>query len=211
MDWLTFLVELAKALGWPFAVVVLVFVLRQSLVKLIPTLRHLKYGDFEADFGEKLEEAEHKADAAHLPAAEPTAALDADAETKALPEPKGRSLPFSIAMSLATETPRAAILEGWLLIERGIIRALRARNINAESLPFRQQVELIRQHNLLPPEAVSLLNDLRALRNVAVHPRDEGPPPTAEQAREFVLLSQRLVQALDANAARPLPEDGSRS
>ncbi len=148
MDWLTFLVELAKALGWPFAVVVLVFVLRQSLVKLIPTLRHLKYGDFEADFGEKLEEAEHKADAAHLPAAEPTAALD---------------------------------------------------------------VELIRQHNLLPPEAVSLLNDLRALRNVAVHPRDEGPPPTAEQAREFVLLSQRLVQALDANAARPLPEDGSRS
>jgi hypothetical protein len=151
-----------------------------------------------------------KADAAHLPAAESPVALDA-AETKTLPEPKGRALPFAIAMSLATETPRAAILEGWLLIERAIVRALRARNISAEALPFRRQVELIRQHQLLPPEAVSLLNDLRGLRNVAVHPRDEGQTPTAEQAREFVLLSQRLVRALDANAAGPLPEGGSKS
>jgi hypothetical protein len=107
VDRLTFIIEMAKALGWPLALVVVVVLLRRSLVKLIPTLRHLKYGGFEADFGEKLDEAEQKADAAHLPAAEPPAALDADAVTKALPEPRAIRSAWT-SFSLSTPAWRSA-------------------------------------------------------------------------------------------------------
>jgi hypothetical protein len=198
VDPLTFIAELVKALGWPLAVVALVLLLRQPLVKLIPKLRRVKYGGFEFDFGEKLEEAEEKADAARLPPAVVVPpSIPPATEQPALTSADARFLPFSSALALAEEAPRGAISESWRLIEGAIQRALRARNIDPDKMRFQKQVELLLRELLMSDEEASLLRDLRALRNVAVHYRGDDQGPTAAQAREFVLLSQRLVRALD--------------
>jgi hypothetical protein len=198
VDWLTFIVELAKALGWPLAVVVMVVLLRRPLVTLIPTLRHLKYGDFEADFGETLEQAKKEADAANLPPApEPRALL-----------PGSTPSPFSSALALAQEAPRDAIFESWRVVERAVQRVLRARKIDADRAPIFTQVERLHREGLLPNEALSLIKDLRLLRYIAATYRHDEGVPNAEQAREFVILSQRLVRALEEGSPQSLPPSG---
>ena len=71
MDWLQFLASIIGSLAWPLALVVIVLILRRQLVDILRRLKRLKYGEAEAEFGEKLEEVEE--DIAELPT--PTSGL----------------------------------------------------------------------------------------------------------------------------------------
>jgi len=192
MDVRTFIAELAKALGWPVAVVIILLFLRPNLRTLVSLLRHVKYGELEADFGEKLEKAEDKAEAAHLPPA---------AEPVALPPGQSES-PFLQLRALVGFSPRAAILESWLLVERALQKFLAARNIAPTKLLVHTQLAALQKEGVLPRGVVALINDLRELRNRAVH-APEGPGPTVEQAHEYTVLSERVVRLLEQRAANP--------
>ena len=51
MDLFSFIAEVVKALAWPGAVVFGLLVLRRPLLALVPTIRHLKVGELELEFG----------------------------------------------------------------------------------------------------------------------------------------------------------------
>ena len=50
MDWMTFIVELSKALGWPLAFLAVVFSLKNHVTQMIPRLKKLKHKDTELEF-----------------------------------------------------------------------------------------------------------------------------------------------------------------
>src|SRR5215207_8632055 len=101
MDWLSFAAALVKALAWPLTVLGIFLVLRRPLTGLVPLLARLKFKDLELDFGRRLAEA--SAEAATLPGIPPAAALPAGSD--------------EVLLRLATDAPRAAILEAWLRLE----------------------------------------------------------------------------------------------
>lgn len=191
MDWVTFLSNLIDSLAWPSVVVVAVILLRRPLAGLLPLLRHAKYKDLEFHFGQKLDELERRADDADIPET---------AERPAWVYESPDEWTFGDYIErLAIVSPRVAISEAWRHVEL----ALRG---SAERLgkPLPRHVvgvaRLLRSEGWLPRDAVGLLEDLRVLRNQAVHARDFDLD--TEQAIEFSKLAERLIATIQVETHR---------
>jgi len=183
MDILTFLAQIAAALGWPVAIIIIVLILRRPIASLIPLLQRLKYKDLELEFGRRIEEIKAEV-AEELPHA---------SEVKALPPAPDISI-----VQLARVSPRAAVLESWLSVEDTVVRLARK-----EVLPEAEEY-----HRLLPQRAIALLErsgklknvipilkDLRGLRNQAAHAPDFAL--STESAVEYATLTERVRQEIE--------------
>lgn len=155
MDWLTFIANVTASLAWPSAAVTLVLVLRKPLRSLLPLLQRLKYRELELEFGKRVEEVREEV-ARELPG-EAVMALH-PVESSALAR-------------LAEVSPRSVVLEAWREVELATLAAARA--VGGES--FRNKtltyhaIRILEQKESLDRNVVSLIRDLRGLRNEAAH------------------------------------------
>lgn len=177
MSWIEFVSEMTKALAWPLATVLLVISFRQPLLNLIPKLGKLKYKDLELDFTKRLEDA-----AEEVPAA--------------LPAPRAEV--ESPLVSLAQQSPRAAILEAWLRVERALIEQARMRGLEIPK-PESRAVSMLIRSRALDGWQMSVLKDLRGLRNSAAHITEFEPSPVA--AVNYIRLALELEESLRPGAA----------
>jgi len=171
MDWLTFIAKVVKALAWPGAFLAVFLVLRKEIPGIVRSLRKLKFKDFELDFGEAA-----KAVASDVKDAVPSSQQDVQLVGES------RSAQLSRLAQIAEMSPRAAILEAWLLVEASAVDVIRKRTSNAlTSLPgpMRLRDNLVRAE-LLSAKQLAIFEDLRTLRNQAVH------APEAQFTKEAV-------------------------
>jgi hypothetical protein len=206
VDWLTFIAELVKALAWPATVVAGIALLRRSLLQLIPGLRRLKYKDLELEFEKKLEAAKAEIVDAQLPVPAPPPPALPQPEVGALPQPTSAGVLDLPAMvetveRIAAASPRAGIAEAWRYVEIAVERALRRRQLSRPRSP-RELRKLLEQQGLLRDRMGALLDDLRGMRNQAVHAVELELTPG--QAVEYSLLAAVLITMLDPEAI-PLP------
>lgn len=54
MDWKTFIVEIAKAMAWPFVLVAFIFLFKAQIQELIKSISELKFGKASAVFGKQV-------------------------------------------------------------------------------------------------------------------------------------------------------------
>lgn len=190
MDWLTFISKIMESLAWPIAVIIMVIILRLPLAQLVSLLRKLKYKGLELDFAEKLEKVETEAERADLPRPvsihpeKMIAGINADSR-------------ISIRQ-LAITSPRAAIGEIWRQLESAISDALERKGIALPTQPRRLQtlLQLAQKKEILPPQIIPLIVDLRGLRNQAVHEREFNLD--VDQALEYIDLSERVILSLQS-------------
>ena len=184
MDWLTFISSLVGSLAWPSVVVALVVLLRRPIAGLIPNLRRLRYKDFELDFTKKLEKLESEAQRAQLP---PTAVPESVSRT-------GVPATFEEYIDrLAELSPRSAVTEAWRFVETALREAVERSGRVAPRSP-RAMEDFLANQTDIDRRTLSLLADLRGLRNQAVHAEEFALQP--EQAREFGDLALRIASAL---------------
>jgi hypothetical protein len=169
---------------WPAVAVFALIALRRPLKQLIGTLRAVSYKDFKADFGEQLKKAQQDA-------------LQVSAQSSPLPPvdtiAEGR---FRAVVDLS---PNAAIFEAWLNVEFALRDLAISKGIPLER-GFSSALYLTRvlqRTSAIDRRTVKLIDDMRALRNVAVHPEDEQAV-TAEQAEAYKELADRVVAQLRA-------------
>ena len=187
--------SLVQSLAWPAAIVLIVFMFRQSLAKLIPGLQRLKYKDIELEFGRQLEEVKQELGEARaapqLPGAPPP--------PTALPEPRGTTRYYR---SLAEVSPRAAILEAWLGFElaANAAMALVQPSSGGRSLSMPKLFSALGEAELLTPSEVDALTRLRALRNQVVH----GPEPdlSTDLIADYASLLRRITDDLQARVSQ---------
>ena len=174
MDILTFISSLIDSVAWPAAVVFLVFLLRSPLGRLLPLVSSLKYKDLELQFGNQLKRIN-----------------DAD-----LPQKDHRQrLPLESQRvnRLAELSPRAAVLESWVNVELaalGAARSLMQDEVRSKTLSY-QAIRALERSGRLDPTAVSMLRDLRALRNQAAHAPDFAI--STDSAIEFADTADKLT------------------
>lgn len=197
MDWLTFVATLVQALAWPALVVLAVVLLRDPLTRLLPTLRSAKYKDLEFQFGEKLGELGDVATQAKLPERE----LPADWVYR---DPDEFTFRHYIER-LAPISPRAAIAEAWRGVEVAFTDAAQREGI-PEGRPLTQIVRGLEARGSLPRDALPLVDDLRILRNRAVHAEDFEPEPA--QAVEFGHLAERLMASVQPDVLEEAEREG---
>ena len=167
-----FIVRLVEAVAWPAAAVWLGYLFRADLRALLNRVSHLKYGEAEAMFEVGVEKIGE--------------------DVPRLPPPKTQEElePISIKerelFELSERSPRAAVLEAWLEVEREI--AVAATKLQ---LPPNDMVAVLK-HSDLTSEYVPTFQQLRALRNQAAHADAFSPNP--EKVRAYV--RQALFLAL---------------
>lgn len=179
MDWLTFVAEMAKALGWPLAAVVIAWMFREQLKVLLSRVRKGKLGPAEFEFEESVRAL--KTEAAEL--------------TKTAPP----DLPKD-TFALLASNPRAAIITSWLEVEEAMRALLRARNFSPSAVvtPFRT-IQAVRELGVVDPVYIEFTDEIRQLRNRATHDTDFSPSP--ESVLDYVRLAKELADVYRKAAA----------
>jgi len=185
MDWLTFASNIISALAWPVAAIVLVILLRRQILSLLPFVKRLKAGPIEAEFEREVKELK-----ASVAEAVPAAAL--------LPSPEPDTK--DALLRLAETHPRAAILEAWLGVEGAALAALERKGMSTESSKGRSPIllaTLLAKSELLAQGQLNIFQELRSLRNQAVHVG--AFEPTVEAARSYVESAAYIQRWLEAS------------
>lgn len=191
MDTLTFISNIVSSLIWPVVVIFIVIILRRPLRELIADLgrrlRSIKFPGGEAEFSDELAEIKEAADEADLPAA-PIA-------PPAGPPLLGVEGDERQWIKLAELSPRSAITEAWRQVE--ITMREVARRFEIPERESRSPLTLIRvlgKHQVLTPDILAIVSDLRGVRNTAAHGREVEITET--DAAEYIALAKRVITKL---------------
>ena len=174
MDLLTFTVELVKALAWPVAAMVLGLGFRTEIRALLSKMKKGKVGPAEFEFEQAVAAIKHEAPLSSEPSPAPLS---------------------EAAVQLAATEPRAAILNAWLEVQSEVERLVQVP-VSEPSGRYSGSVSLRVLHRELQsqPEYIDMYNDLKLLRNQAVHDIDFRPRP--DSVISYIELSKRLVSVL---------------
>lgn len=149
-------VSLISAVSWPITTVWCAYIFRSEIRGLATRVSHLKYKDVEATFENELSNTEAKVNA--ITNNQPTAFPDSELQSK-----------VDQLQRISNVSPRAAILESWLLIENaagqsGFVQGADVPRIN--SLLF---VDWLVREGKLPHDSIDVVSSLREMRNKAAH------------------------------------------
>lgn len=171
MDYLTFTVEIVKALAWPLATLGIAGMFRDQFRTLLGRVRKGKLGPAEFEFEESVRAL--KDEAADLPKREPV-----------------RLPPETIR--LLDSNPRSAIISAWLELEEAMRDLLRSKGFAPQAVasPLRT-IQLIKDLGIVDPVYVAFTDELRHLRNRATHELDFKP--AHESVIDYVRLAKELT------------------
>lgn len=192
MDLLTFISKMVEALAWPVLIGCVLFVVKDRLPDIVASIRTLKYKGVEMTFG-----SEVKAVAAvvqHvLPAWEAAALgpinLEADVQHR--------------IENIADYSPRGAILEAWLRVEKAAADVIVNRKLG--NMPrFRgpqRLATLLYEGSVFDKEQAKAFDSLRHLRNEVVHVTDAQFTPTV--VTQYIESAGTMAAYLESRAAAP--------
>ena len=191
MDNLTFISKLVDALAWPAVVVILALVYRKKIEDLLSRIRKGKLPGGEFEFSEG---------ALRVLSDAPPRAL-AQSSSSGEGSEKAISSTLDSAYAIIEHSPRAAVQEGWQELQQAALERLEFYDDDdsSDDYPTRtpRPVALtgyLRDQHILDPEEVAVFNELRNLRNKAVHVPDFEI--TTEKARDYLILCELLIESL---------------
>lgn len=173
-----------EALVWPVTAIIILLLFRSQIARVILRLSRFKYKDAVFEFGKDLEDAENKAASLDLP---PPKVL------RQVTEPITIASSYDRLYELASSSPRGAITESWLRIEAAVNEAAQKLGIGPvrHYRAWEQVIAELVKREKIPQSTIYLFNDLRKIRNNAVH-MIEFEISTQEAAR-YVDLAMGLV------------------
>lgn len=122
----------------------------------------------------------------------------------AIPLMPGGNAPGGLrgAGALANTAPLESIQQAYAEVEAALRRLAETRGITAERADDVAE-ERLRASGAISPETAHAVRGLRTLRDLTVHaPRNQ---PTERHAREYLVLAEAVLFAIDANARRAGP------
>jgi len=178
------LVTLLTGIAWPVAVIWITYLFKGELRSLLHRMSQLKYKDVEAKF-EIFENGLAEAEAKVI-------AIEKSAPS-ALPRPEITSK-LELLRRIADVSPRAAIMEAWVLIEdaaekSGFVQGTAISRVN----PHLFVDELVRLGKL-PYRSDALLVQMRRLRNQAAHLPDFSL--NQDEADRYLQLAARMSELI---------------
>ncbi len=163
MSILEFFASIINSLAWPVLVGFCIYILRNPAGKLIERISKFKYRGLEAEFREVLDDIRPI-----------EARVFSDQATLDRPEPA------SIALEdLSKVSPRAAIVEAWILVENATAKFCEAHGLPSR-VSYQGLFRLSKEKDLDIAHLQTAYQKLRLLRNKAAHASDfEIKPSTA--------------------------------
>lgn len=204
-DLLKFLSELAAALAWPVAAVLIVNLFRKEIIERIPRLAELTLpGGLSAKFNEGMDKVE--AELQVIAPAETEKAVISDeqppsAHSRTLAEHDLSASPSAQSNTAATvappdkaalnANPAGVVMEAWQRLDQ-ILRLLasHALDLPEKHLPTSYVVANLRNNGYMSHEEELLLLELIDLRDLAAHSSSQSI--NAKEAKRFVSVAESL-------------------
>ncbi|WP_447215411.1 DUF4145 domain-containing protein [Citrobacter pasteurii] len=174
------IVDLVSVLVWPGVTVWFIKKYGDDVKSLILRLSRIKMGGAEAEFAENLDVAE--ALAVDTPVVNIQDAVhDEDTEF---------SRRLSALQRIADVSPRAAIMESWLLIEEAAGKAGFVQGATIPRINIPLFLDWLAREHRIDKNTAKLVEKMRHLRNSAAHLRDFEL--TRDEAERYLKLATRL-------------------
>ena len=182
MDILTFIVEIFKAAAWPLAAVTIAMLFRTELKSLLNRVKRGKVGYAEIEFEHGIRTLE-------------TSIRPASDSSRV-------QTPAASAVALASADPRAAIIQAWLEVEDAITNLAYSRAQSSDEVPRHTlgAIQQLARLDILSSEQISLIYELRSLRNQAVHDLEFNP--STESVLGFAKLAKEALSFIQDAADR---------
>lgn len=186
MDWLSFIANMVGSLAWPTFLLIAILLLRKPIGHLLSFLQRLKYKEFEMEFGQRVGEVKEEV-ARELPTQ----------GEEALPLPE-----IETFVRLGDLSPRSIIMQTWIAVEQAGLKAanrLGGVQFHGPGQTF-QAIRFLESSEKLDRNVVSLLRDLRGLRNEAAHAPEFALSKNAalEYASSALAVARYLRQVASA-------------
>ena len=181
-----FISSIISSLAWPAIVLIIVFILKNPLSKILISLTKFRYKDLEMEF-ERL-----KSSAKDLPET---------IESKTIPESERiiySSLEEQIT-DIAPRSPEGAILIAWSTIEAAVSSAVMRLAISPEPPSYRSvihNIENLKKYTDIDNTVFAILDDLRVVRNQVAHARDGRYKVSVEQALSYGKTAEKIIKIL---------------
>lgn len=176
------MIELLEILAWPITTLIIFFSAKDNFLSLLPNIKKLKAGPIEAEFENEIKQVinEHW----ELPKIESS------------PNASSQNDQF---LEIAKINPRLSIIDAWQQIEFSLKKAALQRFGGYSPPPnVSSPISLIRdlaREDFLSKDDVTLLNELRGLRNQATHLEELGL--SYDAAKNYIELAVRIQQKLN--------------
>lgn len=181
LEFFKILVSLIVGIAWPVTVFAIAYLFRNVLRGLFIRVSQLKYKDVEANFASVLAEAEAK-----------VAEVDTGKFKISSLREVGSKLPS--LRRIAEVSPRAAIMEAWILIEDAAGRSGFVQGAGTPRINTALFVEELVRTGKLPAASLVLYEQLRKLRNQAAHLPDFSISPN--EADRYLELAAKLSEMI---------------
>jgi len=159
MDWKTFFSNIVTAIAWPATAVFVIWLFKDAIVSILPSISKIKHKETEIEFAKKVEELKQESD--------PT--LDVNLLTR------GGKQEFQFLMRLAEISPRSAVLESWRKLESAaasVIARIYPELDKMKIAPTVQLGSLLERKGIMSPKEAKEFEELRRLKNNAAHAVD---------------------------------------
>ena len=192
MGVLNFFSSLIDSLAWPLTAVVFLCVFRSPLSKVLSGLSRVRYGELEMDFQQVIENIEDKAE---------TAGIEVPLEREAGQEEEQNSIQIiEEAARLARVFPEPAVGWAWKAVEMELMDAADRFEIQKH---YRgrggvavQNTRILFEKGHLNRHIYEILNEMRKLRNAAVHPERDRRHFESQEAVDYVALAKGVTDSL---------------
>lgn len=179
MESFEFWASIIDSLAWPATVILCVLILKVPTGKLLERVSKLKYGEIEAEFQERLDNLGY---------------LEHSEEVKVKSD---ITEPTVFLEDLAETSPRAAVLEAWLKVQKATNAFCIAKGF-PQSTSHQGLFKLARERNLDIDAFQTAYQELRLLRNKAAHATDFDITPST--ARMYVKNANFLADEFNIRA-----------
>jgi hypothetical protein len=187
VGWLEFIAAIVGSIAWPAAVVWVVFLLRHQIRALLPSLSRVQLGPFQADFRQRLEEAEQ------------TKQQLEDREQKALPSTEDLDEDLQaqreVLYARAQESPYEAVVSAWFSVLAEAEGAAIRNKLREERpvLPLRRTVEMLVEREKVPRLLIEYAAQLARLHEQIMKTESAARGSiTVEEAKRYIDLCLRL-------------------
>ena len=182
MDKLEFFSSIIKSVAWPAVLLIIVVLLRKPIIKILSNLHKVTYNNLEMDFTNKLEE------------------IEVTLEDKQLPEVNNQfNNTDSEIKTVAEISPAASITMSWSMVEKEIMSTVKRIAISPDYPPYNsplKNINLLKESGTIDLDTLNSLNELRELRNKAVHGHMSVEKITYLEAIKFYDLSKKITRIL---------------
>lgn len=186
MNKLEFTSSIINSLAWPLVILTIVIILRKPIIKIFTNLNKLTFNNLEMDFSQELESIETKIEEKEL--------IDGGISTLHKNENKKNEI-----LTVAQISPAASITMAWSMVEQEITSAINRLAISPDYLPYNspiKNINLLVATDLIDNETRNILDELRKIRNKAVHYNPSNDSLTYFEAEKYYELTIKAINIL---------------